>query len=187
MPTKNLPQTDAEMLQSASKSRQTRIYKGIARDINTQTISMLTAQTAAELENLATPTERIALKDTDAVQSVSIRYVQACSDAGVLPTMSGLAKALGVTRSALYEHIRSHPNDDTSRWLEEFSDTCGEAMMQAALYGAVSPVPAIFVAKARYGFRDTLTIETMPHADNTPQKPPAELLEYLSAIDQIDE
>ena len=159
---KQTPQTRDEMLDTIRERKSSVSSRADTVAVNDARITELVETARAGLENVADPARRISLRETERVQEITLQYLSACSEASALPTVSGLAKALGCTRGAIYEWTRTHPDDATTAWLEDFSDTCGELMMQAALSGTVSPVPAICVAKARHGWRDSYVVEHIP-------------------------
>ena len=157
---KALPQTMEEMTAAAAMTKRSKVYsKEDTLVSNESRISDAVENLAEGLENIVHPQEKILLSDVDDVQRITVQYVKACARASSLPTMSGLAKALGHSRQALYDYRKRKPNSPTAEWLEEVSDSFGETMMNYALNGTVAAVPAIFVAKARYMWRDALTIE----------------------------
>lgn len=136
-----------------------------------QTLQINNARTA-ELVSMAAEEmlrvnskEKIPLCDIEMVQAASQEYLVACAKHGVMPTVRGCAAYFGLTRNALYNFARDHRGSAFQEWLQNFSDICGELLMQSAIEGTASPVPAIFVAKARYGWREN---EEMPVQDAGP-------------------
>lgn len=180
----NTPQNEDEMICEANASRQTKVYAGRGETvaINDEKISALVSDMADGLQKVTDPESRIQLRDTEIVQRITIQYVRVCANTSTLPTMSGLAKALGCTRQALNKYIKEHPGTPTEEWLTDFSDTCAEVMMQAALSGSVSPVPAIFIAKSRFNWRDAITIENTVPAPLSESLSPEEIVEKYKDI-----
>ena len=125
-------------------------------EANTARVSALVNMAADDMER-ATTGERIPLDDVERIKGIGTSYLRECSTAGILPTVRGVASRLGVTRQALYYQAKEHPNGALAKWLEDFSDLCGEICMSAAMEGTISAVPAIFVAKSRYEWRETAT------------------------------
>lgn len=156
----NLPMTTTELAVSMQDDKRSKLYRTETMAANDARITELIENVRDGMRNVADPAQKVSLSDTSRVQQITLDYLQACSNLSTLPTMSGLAKALGMTRAALYDHMRRHPHSETTAWLEDFSDTAGEVMMQAALSGSVQQIPAIFIAKARHGYKDVLTVET---------------------------
>lgn len=116
-------------------------------------VSSIVGSAADDLER-TTNGEKIPLNDDQRVQEVTLLYLRECSDLGVLPTVRGVAARLGVSRQGLYDFSKRHPGGTFAKWLEDFSDLCGELTAQAAIEGAAAPVPSIFVLKSRYGWRE---------------------------------
>jgi len=129
------------------------IYKQEASELNKAAISDLVSAAADGMDRIASA-EKVSLSDVETVRTVTRLYMRHCAATSMLPTMSGLAGALGYTRQGIYIYIKRHPESETAHWLQDFSDKCGEIMMQAALSGNVSAIPAIFTAKARYGWKE---------------------------------
>ncbi len=122
---------------------------------NTEQNAQLIAQAAREMAMTNDASrEKVPLRDLERVKRTASAYLDECAQTGTMPTVRGCAARLGVTRFALYDFERHHPGSEFSAWLQDFSDMCGEVMMAAAMQGSVSPVPAIFTAKARYSWRE---------------------------------
>lgn len=120
--------------------------KGQTLQANTTRVSELVSAVADDMERTRTG-EKVPLSDLERVKSVAAAYMRECAAVGTLPSVRGIAARLGVSRQSLYDFRKAHENSAFSKWLEDFSDLCGEVMMQAAVEGAVQSVPAIFVAK----------------------------------------
>lgn len=136
--------------------------RGQTLAVNTDTVSQLVGRAADEIAR-ANAAEKVSPARLDRVKEVASRYLEECSESGTLPTVRGMAARLGLSRSAVYEYQRNHPDGDFAAWLEDFSDLCAEIMMQAAAMGAVKEVSAIFISKARAGWREQPTqLELMP-------------------------
>ena len=149
-------------------------------------LTPIIARSADELRAAAQIDEVFPLSDLPQLKAATMRYVANCQESGTLPTMSGLARSLGRTRESLYRYSGRHPDSPTAEWLKLYSDFCGDALAEAALHGHVQPVFAIFVEKARYGWRDAVTIETAPPDPLGPTLPPEELRQRLDAYLDLD-
>ena len=147
--------SEGEELEEVERKKRNRqaIYKIEATAINQAAISDLVTEAAEGMARIASA-EKVPLDNVKEVQIATGLYMQSCADKSMMPTMSGLAGALGYTRQALYIYIKRHGNTETAAWLQECSDRFGEIVMQAALSGNVSAIPAIFTVKARYGWRE---------------------------------
>lgn len=122
-------------------------------EANTARVSTLVGMAADDMER-ATTGEKIPLDDIERIKDIGTSYLRECATAGILPTVRGVASRLGCTRQALYYLAKEHPNGALAKWLADFSDLCGEITMSAAMEGTVAAVPAIFVAKSRYEWRE---------------------------------
>lgn len=127
--------------------------KGQTLQANTARVSELVSAVADDMERTRTG-EKVPLSDLERIKTVATGYLRECAAAGSLPSVRGIAARLGVTRQSLYDYRKSHENSAFSKWLEDFSDMCGEVMMQAAVEGTVQAVPAIFIAKSRFQWRE---------------------------------
>lgn len=159
-PTKGEPMDAGEMLiaASAERSRGSKMYsKSETLEANQQGIGRVVGAMAQTLEQANDASRQFDLSDSEKLNQASIAYVKACAAAGLLPSVSGLAGALGRSRTGLYEYGKVHA--DFQVWLENYSDLCAETAISAALNGSAQAVPAIFLAKARYQWRDSVTLE----------------------------
>lgn len=138
-----------------SKQEITPKYGGRTQTLteNTARVSALVSMAAEDMQRANTG-EKVPLGDLERVSAVSLDYLRECSENGTLPTVRGCAARLGVSRIALYEYAKAHPNGGFSKWLEDYSDFCGEICAAAALEGTISAVPAIFVLKSRFQWRE---------------------------------
>ena len=143
---------------------------------NADGVGALVARTALEYE-LAGGADKVPLNDIAAIRRTATEYLQSCADAGVLPTVRGVASRLGDSRAGLYDHAKKRPGGAFDEWLQDFSDCCAEATMQAAMTGNVKEVSAIFTTKARFGWKELPTqIELGPLNGNPSFSEDAELI-----------
>lgn len=116
--------------------------------------------------------EKIPLNDMELVKTATEAYLIDCAGHGIMPSVRGCASFFGVSRNAVYDYARKHPGSAFSEWLENFSDLCGELLMQAAVEGTASAIPAIFTVKARYGWRenDDVPLREIRERELTPEE-----------------
>ena len=113
----------------------------------------------AVCSDVAEVRDRVDLRDSRTVRQIVKDYIESCSRIGILPSKSGLSRALGYSRKGLYLYCRDHPNDETARFLEIAFDSFSEALDIAASGGTVHPIFAIWIAKSQYNQRDNLPLE----------------------------
>lgn len=165
-------------------------YEGRKQTLTTNTtrVGELVSRAAVDMAAAKDTDEcvRVSLADFDRVREAAVDYLTECAERGMLPTVRGAAGKLGVTRQALYDYARHHPGSQFARWLEDFSDLCGELTMAAALDGSVNVVAAIFTTKARYGWKDSVTID-IPTEDPLGKRQSAvEILSKYKDLDALD-
>lgn len=125
-------------------------------------VSAIVSELAEELANLP---KKIDLKDEKLVGKVAVAYVNACAEAGTLPTKTGLCRAFGITRQSVDYFLKQHYNEPSAELLTLIFDSFAEALNTASLASAVHPIVSIFLSKAIYNYTDTLKIETNPGRD----------------------
>lgn len=142
------------------KVASSRLY---ARDVDSgEKVSALVHLAAEGMVNLP---EKINLFDVAQVKSVTLEYLRSCERTGAMPSKIGACRSMGITRQAVDRYILQHPDSASAQYLQLLFDACSECLMNGALVNGVQQIPAIFVAKAIYGYREALEIVT---PQNTP-------------------
>ena len=159
-----LPKEEIVALEIAKRA--TTKYKGRGQtlDANADEIGKIVSRAQKMLELATDEGRRFELSDLASVNRIAVQYLGACAAAQTMPSVTGMAAALGRTRDALYRYARTHK--DFGQWLDAFSDTCGEALAAAALKGAVNNVMAIFVLKSRHGWEENGTLKLQVEREN---------------------
>lgn len=99
--------------------------------------------------------KKVNFKDIDEVKQRTYDYIEACSLAGVYPSLLGLCShGFIISRQAMYLHMRNHPNDETTEFLERVSDVFANILINQSLYNNANPVQAIFQLKNHFGHTD---------------------------------
>lgn len=153
-PPKNYPQTTEEMIVSNEARKPKKYSRREIMESHKDQISDLVGDLADRLEEAERTKRKVYLQDIDTVKDISLRYIRSCQITGTLPTLSGLALALGVNTDALFRFIRVHSETESGRWFLELKSQFANILNQSALDGSVAPIPAIFTLKASYGWRD---------------------------------
>ena len=131
--------------------------RGQTAEVNRQLVCEIVGDMVEQMIQTTDESRRFPLSDIDSVERVAREYVSACARKGRLPTVSGLAAALGRHRTTLYKYADEHKG--FSDWLLDFSDRCGECASEAAMCGARAAIPTIFSLKARHGWKDIIAVE----------------------------
>ena len=132
-------------------------------ELTNNAISQIVSRGLAEIENA--DKHQIELSNADLVKETSKLYIQACADTATLPSMAELARAMGVTRNALYYWIR-RKDTDTGKWLTMCQDLFSDLLSDGALKNNVNPIVSIFLQKAQFGLRDNATELGIPQDDD---------------------
>ena len=106
------------------------------------------------IKNVINTGGRVRLDDTPTVQAITWNYLDVCSQNGMLPTLTGLSMAIGCTINAIDDHMRRHPDSESSAWFRYMKTVFAEILSQSMLSGKTVSIPSIFVLKASYNWRD---------------------------------
>lgn len=186
MPGKNLPQTEDEMLVASQQAKSSRLYRAERDEHVDERLCDIVGRTAKELKEAA-GREPIAMSDVAAVKTQTLLYTQVCERAATLPSMAGLALALGVSRQRLYKILASESPPETARWLELCQLAFSDALANASLRGDVQPVVSIFLQKATFGLRETLEIVGKTEPSPLGKEPDLRTLEERILTSVVDD
>ena len=150
--------TQADMIEAEQKKRSSRIYKAESLAVTDEAISNIVNKGLAQL-NLSDNMEKINLFDADMVKEVSKQYLKACADSATLPSMAGLARALGCSRCILYRWMKQRHDTETGQWLLICHDLFSDVLAETALRNNSNPVVSIFLLKALFGLQDNNVID----------------------------
>lgn len=155
----NLPaQTFPEMVESGRERKATsKLYKAQSSEFVDTRLSSLISKTTAELTEVAT-SKPIGLRDIDEVKERTILYLRSCEEAATIPSITGLARALGMTRRALQICIERKSPAEAAEWLETCRDAFSDLLSESALRNDVNGIVSIFIQKAVYGLRESVEI-----------------------------
>lgn len=108
--------------------------------------------------------ERVDFKETSGVQERLVFWLKKCEQYGIRPTIIGMADALGIHRSTLYQIVsENYPNgkvpfgasQETVRLLQKIYQKIAESLESGMTTGKVNPVSAMFLLKNHLGYTDT--------------------------------
>lgn len=144
--------TESEMIEyGKQKKTSSSVYKGEVMELTDNAIKTIVTRGLAEIVNA--DKQKIDLNDPNMVKAVSKSYIKACADTATLPSVAGLARALGVTRSTLYFWMKRR-DTETGQWLLMCQDLFSDLLSDGALKNNVNPIVSIFLQKAQFGLRD---------------------------------
>ncbi len=167
----NNPQTFDEMVAyGEDRKANSKLYKAEnAKFIDSQLSEMINAMSSELIT--AGAKDKISLGDLRAVKEQTILYLGSCAKTATIPSIAGLARALGTTRRAIYDYINRNAYTESAIWLEQCKDLFSDILSGAGLRGCCNPVVAIFLQKAQFGLRETSTLEITPARPVNPLGP----------------
>lgn len=149
---------------SEEKRRKPKLYNEVSSELKAEIISKSVGMSAKALKE---HTQRVDLSDLAEVQQRTQDYLAACADAGVIPTVMGLAAhGFACSRQWLNEFLRTHPESKSTEFIERVKDAFADVMVTSALNRATDSTLSIFVLKNTNGFADRL--EVMPPSPEPP-------------------
>lgn len=90
---------------------------------------------------------KIDLDNLAAVEATATRYIESCKRASVVPTILGLAAALGYSRKAVWEFITKHPQSKSAQYLDALRSAFAAVLAQLGLSRNTSEAVSIFLLK----------------------------------------
>lgn len=155
-PPKNEIMKPSEMALMESENRiGNRLYSRTAD--GAEVVTAIVSRLAMDLANRP---RKISLQDPNEIEDVAIAYVNACAEAGTLPSKVGLCRAMGYSRQGVDYFLNHHGEEPGAEQLRQIFDGFADVMNTAALTGACHPIVGIFTLKSQAGWRDTVSIET---------------------------
>lgn len=101
---------------------------------------------------------KVDLNNLDELQAAVNEYLESCKQAGVIPSMMGLAPSLGYSRQNIYLYISKHATE-SARFLDTLRTSWAAIVQQLGLSRVASEPVAIFVLKnSGQGMVDKLDI-----------------------------
>ena len=179
---KNVPaQSFPEMVEEAGKKKkQSKLYRAESAEFVDGRIRALISKTAAELAEIAT-TEPVSLTDVEQVRERTMLYLRACQESTCIPSITGLATSMGLSRQAVYDCIWRRSPAATAAWLELCRDAFSNMLAETALRGETDKITSIFIQKAVYGLRESIEIVAKAENPLVPDRTAAEIaLEYAA-------
>ena len=113
--------------------------------------------------------QAVNFNDLEDVQNRTRKYLEACAASGTFPSMMGLAAyGFGVSRQAVYWHLKHNPDAPSSKFIDRVRDLIADVLSSAALMRNADNVTTIFILKNGLGFSDRLEVE--PVTNHEPEQ-----------------
>lgn len=176
----------AELTAQKSSKGRSKIYKELSDEHRAEIIS---ADVRRKAEAIKRCCRKVDLSDLSQVKERTQDYLTACAESGTIPNVLGLASyGFGCSRQWLNEYMRTHPDSETTEYLETLKDMFADTLINASLGRVADSTMGIFVLKNCAGFRDRFEIE--PITESAPPLGPLmdqKALEAKIAADVADE
>lgn len=184
-------ESERNLSASAELGKRSSVYDAKqTAEIRTQAIKNAIS---AQLSRAVKAPVRTDLNDLSAVKEVAERYIEKCSECGVLPSYEGLACCLGISRNYAYEYPRKHPESATTAYLDNLRLGMASLRMALAENKVIDCASAIFILKnSGFGMADRVEIpvqeHTSPFSECDSEEARQRLIEkYIADIPEPDE
>ena len=161
--TQSVEEMASQLAESSGGNRLNRAptYGEISAEMKRQSLNALITQQQGILRNTRAK-GRIDLNDLEAVQRRVDEYLESCKIAGVVPSMTALAPALGYSRIHIYEYIRS-ARTESARFLDSLRSSWAAIIEQLSFTRQCSEPVGIFLLKnAGQGMADRIDVTASP-------------------------
>ena len=105
--------------------------------------------------------QRVNMNDFEAVRTGTEAYLSACAQASRMPSVAGLACALGYSRRQLYRFAER--DDEVGNYLQRFQTVVSYVLEQAGLKNSANVILCLFLLKNQnQGYSDRSEVELIP-------------------------
>lgn len=168
MPAKRPPQTAEQTLQAETERHSNSpMYRRETMELVDERISENVSQAAEELSRSAKIVP-VSLLDTQRIVDLTLDYMRNCAASSTIPSISGLTRSMGLSRSTFYDCVDRHSPKETAEFFERVHDTFAELMSNATLRNEVNVISGIFLLKSLFKFRDSPTEIVLSHPSQSP-------------------
>ena len=102
---------------------------------------------------------KVNFRQSEEVQTRIVEYFTACANAGVYPSVQGLAvQGFGVSRQALNQWRNKHQDLDSTKLIEMACDLIADILTNQSLHNNANPVQALFQLKNNHAFTDRVEV-----------------------------
>lgn len=105
------------------------------------------------------------INDLTLIKQRTAGYINECKVNSTLPTWTGLAARLGVTRCTVNEWLKDTNYPDTQQYMKFVKQVFADIMEQSALDGSVDKIFSMFLLKSTHEYQETnkVVIEAKPN------------------------
>lgn len=100
--------------------------------------------------------------DLGTIKTRTEEYVQYCQVHCTMPTITGLATRLGISRRTINEWIKDGNYPDTQQYLRVVKNTFADLLEQGALTGSIDKIFSMFLLKSTHDYQETNKIILEP-------------------------
>lgn len=165
------------MAEDMKRDAITKLYKGgskptygeISAELKAESLAAAITQ-AQEFLQEAYHRGKVDLNNPKEVQATVMSYLEACKEASQVPTLAGLASALGVSRARVYRYMSDHSGSESAAIIDRFRSSCASILATGALSRVLDNSTAIFLLKnSGQGFSDKseLEVTAVPFGQST--------------------
>lgn len=160
---KTVPEMAAAMSAEVAGSKRKRaLYKS---DADSFKKTELAANIAHAIANISSESTRVDFSNINDVRKRIVDYFNACSQAGVYPSVQGLASyGFGISRQALNQWRNRSINrgSEVGNLIDKACDMIADLLVNQSLHNNANPILTIFSLKNSHGFADRVEIEAVP-------------------------
>lgn len=156
-------QMAAQLIEHQKKTNPS-FYKAQNADHRTEQLAAILQQKIDFINDNPPGKDNSIFHDLELVKHRTEAYIASCRDAGIAPSVSGLASVgYGVSRQALNEWLRHHPNSEVSQYISLQKEMFADVISTMGLYQLANPVFCMFWLKNQAGWVDKMEL-SMPES-----------------------
>lgn len=132
---------------------------------------------------------KIDTNDPDQVEQRIAQYLDYCIQYDIKPDMSGMGLALGTNRTTLWRWengVESNKPQAVRNSIKRGREITEYLLVQMMNNGKINPIPAIFLLKNNYAYRDQTDIVVTPNNPLDTADPETARKKYLDAIPETE-
>ena len=132
---------------------------------------------------------KVDTNDSDQVEQRIAQYLDYCIQYDIKPDMSGMGLALGTNRTTLWRWengVESNKPQAVRNSIKRGREIIEYLLVQMMNNGKINPIPAIFLLKNNFSYRDQTDIVVTPNNPLDSADPESTRKKYLDAIPETE-